>query len=315
MFTSYTLAYRWVLIITQLHTVLHTTIYMVIYCIIVVRLAAPATILQQRQCRTGTCLSGFVTINIPAVFNKRATWPECLCFLFSSALTSPSGKVHAEANHPLCVFVHRRYVHRPCLQVMEAMLVAAVTAAVSFTMIYFSNDCQPLGAEPTEEYPLQVDTRTHLQQTSPTSAVKSSAKQPLADLFSCFVSTISPETRRQALIRVFVFNLCLIFCLCQLFCADGEYNSMATAFFNTPERSVRSLFHNQPSKTFDSPQRLMWWSRFLNITWLRHQSSLPLFKDLTTRWRWACLLWLISSWRVGPTVWRCPRESSSPPCW
>lgn len=32
----------------------------------------------------------------------------------------------------------------------------------------------------------------------------------------------------------------------QLFCADGEYNSMATAFFNTPERSVRSLFHNPP---------------------------------------------------------------------
>uniref|UniRef100_A0A671XD38 Chloride channel 7 n=1 Tax=Sparus aurata TaxID=8175 RepID=A0A671XD38_SPAAU len=79
-----------------------------------------------------------------------------------------------------------RYVHRPCLQVMEAMLVAAVTATVSFTMIYFSNDCQPLGPEHTEEYPLQ------------------------------------------------------------LFCADGEYNSMATAFFNTPERSVRSLFHNQP---------------------------------------------------------------------
>uniref|UniRef100_A0A4W5LNT0 Uncharacterized protein n=1 Tax=Hucho hucho TaxID=62062 RepID=A0A4W5LNT0_9TELE len=32
----------------------------------------------------------------------------------------------------------------------------------------------------------------------------------------------------------------------QLFCADGQYNSMATAFFNTPERSVRSLFHNPP---------------------------------------------------------------------
>lgn len=65
-------------------------------------------------------------------------------------------------------------------------MVAAVTATVSFTMIYFSNDCQPLGPEHNEEYPLQ------------------------------------------------------------LFCADGEYNSMATAFFNTPERSVRSLFHNQP---------------------------------------------------------------------
>uniref|UniRef100_A0A8C7JWF1 Chloride voltage-gated channel 7 n=1 Tax=Oncorhynchus kisutch TaxID=8019 RepID=A0A8C7JWF1_ONCKI len=64
--------------------------------------------------------------------------------------------------------VYRVYVHRPCLQVMEAMLVA------------------PLGPDQSEDYPLQ------------------------------------------------------------LFCADGEYNSMATAFFNTPERSVRSLFHNPP---------------------------------------------------------------------
>lgn len=49
-----------------------------------------------------------------------------------------------------------RYIHRPCLQVMEAMLVAAVTATVSFAMIYFSNDCQPLAPDHTEEYPLQV---------------------------------------------------------------------------------------------------------------------------------------------------------------
>uniref|UniRef100_A0A7N9ANL0 Chloride channel protein n=1 Tax=Mastacembelus armatus TaxID=205130 RepID=A0A7N9ANL0_9TELE len=88
-------------------------------------------------------------------------------------------------NYWLTIF-RIRYVHRPYLQVMEAMLVAAVTATVSFTMIYFSTDCQPLDPEHSEEYPLQ------------------------------------------------------------LFCADGEYNSMATAFFNTPERSVRSLFHNQP---------------------------------------------------------------------
>lgn len=63
---------------------------------------------------------------------------------------------------PLCC----RYVHRPCLQVMEAMLVAAVTATVSFTMIYFSNDCQPLGQDQTvEDYPLQVST----QNSSPVS--------------------------------------------------------------------------------------------------------------------------------------------------
>lgn len=54
---------------------------------------------------------------------------------------------------------HHRYVHRPCLQVMEAMLVAAVTATMSFTMIYFSNDCQPLDREHAEEYPLQVGAR------------------------------------------------------------------------------------------------------------------------------------------------------------
>lgn len=60
-----------------------------------------------------------------------------------------------------CVCLCVRYVHRPCLQVMEAMLVAAVTATVSFTMIYFSNDCQPLSPDNTEEYPLQVLTHTH----------------------------------------------------------------------------------------------------------------------------------------------------------
>uniref|UniRef100_A0A8C2XDE3 Chloride channel 7 n=1 Tax=Cyclopterus lumpus TaxID=8103 RepID=A0A8C2XDE3_CYCLU len=95
------------------------------------------------------------------------------------------GALFNKLNYWLTIF-RISYVHRPGLQVMEAMLVAAVTATVSFTMIYFSDDCQPLGPDHTEEYPLQ------------------------------------------------------------LFCADGEYNSMATTFFNTPERSVRSLFHNQP---------------------------------------------------------------------
>ncbi|TTY71124.1 H(+)/Cl(-) exchange transporter 7 [Bagarius yarrelli] len=80
----------------------------------------------------------------------------------------------------------QKYIHRRYLQVMEAMLVAAVSATVSFAMIYFSSDCQPLKKESPEEYPLQ------------------------------------------------------------LFCADGEYNAMATTFFNTPERSVRSLFHSPP---------------------------------------------------------------------
>ncbi|XP_075880015.1 H(+)/Cl(-) exchange transporter 7 isoform X1 [Nelusetta ayraudi] len=110
---------------------------------------------------------------------------EIPLFIAMGAIGGLLGALFNVLNYWLTIF-RIRYVHRPCLQVMEAMLVAAVTATVSFTMIYFSNDCQPLDQEHAEEYPLQ------------------------------------------------------------LFCADGEYNSMATAFFNTPERSVRSLFHNQP---------------------------------------------------------------------
>ncbi|TKC51472.1 hypothetical protein EI555_020010, partial [Monodon monoceros] len=72
------------------------------------------------------------------------------------------GAVFNALNYWLTMF-RIRYIHRPCLQVIEAMLVAAVTATVAF-----------------------------------------------------------------------------------LFCADGEYNSMAAAFFNTPEKSVVSLFHDPP---------------------------------------------------------------------
>lgn len=110
---------------------------------------------------------------------------EIPLFIAMGAIGGLLGALFNFLNYWLTIF-RIRYVHRPCLQVMEAMLVAAVTATVSFTMIYFSNDCQPLAPENSEEYPLQ------------------------------------------------------------LFCADGEYNAMASAFFNTPERSVRSLFHNQP---------------------------------------------------------------------
>ncbi|XP_047213764.1 H(+)/Cl(-) exchange transporter 7-like [Girardinichthys multiradiatus] len=115
---------------------------------------------------------------------------EIPLFIAMGAVGGILGALFNFLNYWLTIF-RIRYVHRPCLQVMEAMLVAAVTATVAFTMIYFSTDCQPLGPDHTEEYPLQ------------------------------------------------------------LFCADGEYNSMATAFFNTPERSVRSLFHN-PRGTYNS---------------------------------------------------------------
>jgi chloride channel 7 len=38
-----------------------------------------------------------------------------------------------------------RYVTRPWLKVMEAMIVAAMTATVGFLMIYLITDCKPIG--------------------------------------------------------------------------------------------------------------------------------------------------------------------------
>ncbi|XP_053550619.1 H(+)/Cl(-) exchange transporter 7 [Bombina bombina] len=117
---------------------------------------------------------------------------EIPIFIGMGAVGGMLGAVFNALNNWLTMF-RIRYVHRRCLQVIEAMLVAAVTAAVAFIMIYYSTDCQPL-REGSVEFPLQ------------------------------------------------------------LFCADGEYNAMASAFFTTPERSVRSLFHDPPGSF--NPQTL-----------------------------------------------------------
>ncbi|XP_031303348.1 H(+)/Cl(-) exchange transporter 7 isoform X3 [Camelus dromedarius] len=109
---------------------------------------------------------------------------EIPIFIAMGVLGGVLGAVFNALNYWLTMF-RIRYIHRPCLQVIEAMLVAAVTATVAFVLIYSSRDCQPLQG--------------------------SSVSYPL-----------------------------------QLFCADGEYNSMAAAFFNTPEKSVVSLFHDPP---------------------------------------------------------------------
>ncbi|KFV81154.1 H(+)/Cl(-) exchange transporter 7, partial [Struthio camelus australis] len=112
------------------------------------------------------------------------TIQEIPIFIFMGVVGGILGALFNALNYWLTMF-RIRYIHRPCLQVIEAMLVAAVTAAVGFVMIYCSRDCQPIQGS-TVAYPLQ------------------------------------------------------------LFCADGEYNSMATAFFNTPEKSVVNLFHDPP---------------------------------------------------------------------
>lgn len=48
-----------------------------------------------------------------------------------------------------------RYVTKKWLRVIEACIVAAVSATVGFLMMFFINDCKPLGQDPTK-FPTQV---------------------------------------------------------------------------------------------------------------------------------------------------------------
>ncbi|XP_068099565.1 H(+)/Cl(-) exchange transporter 7 [Hyperolius riggenbachi] len=113
---------------------------------------------------------------------------ELPIFIGMGAIGGMLGALFNALNNWLTMF-RIRYIHRRCLQAIEAMLVATVTATVAFVLIYSSSDCQPL-REGSGEYTLQ------------------------------------------------------------LFCPDGEYNAMASAFFTTPESSVRRLFHD-PAGSFN----------------------------------------------------------------
>lgn len=77
------------------------------------------------------------------------------------------GPVVLAAGRPtLGLAVRSRYVHRPCLQVVEATLVAAVTATAAFVLIYSSRDCQPLRGS-SVSYPLQVGSQGRWGPASP----------------------------------------------------------------------------------------------------------------------------------------------------
>ncbi|XP_065368113.1 H(+)/Cl(-) exchange transporter 7 [Calliphora vicina] len=78
-----------------------------------------------------------------------------------------------------------RFVKFKFARVLEAILVSMMGVSLACAMIYFINDCRPLGNDPTD-YPTQ------------------------------------------------------------LFCEDNEYNAVAALWFQTPEATVRSLFHDPP---------------------------------------------------------------------
>ncbi|XP_063917267.1 H(+)/Cl(-) exchange transporter 7 [Zophobas morio] len=110
---------------------------------------------------------------------------ELPIFLLMGAFGGLLGALWNHINYRLSVF-RMRYIKQKWLKVVEACMVAAVSATAGFLMMFCLNDCKPLGQDPTK-YPTQ------------------------------------------------------------LYCQDGQYNVLASIWFQTPEASVRSLFHDPPN--------------------------------------------------------------------
>lgn len=107
---------------------------------------------------------------------------EIPLFMLMGAVGGVLGAIWNHLNYKISCF-RLKYMKKKWLKVIEALVVAALSATIGFTMIYFINDCKPLGKDPTK-FPIQM------------------------------------------------------------YCNEGEYSAVAALWFQTPESSVRSLFHD-----------------------------------------------------------------------
>lgn len=107
---------------------------------------------------------------------------EIPLFMIMGTFGGLLGALWNHVNYKITCF-RLRFVTQKWLKVIEALLVAILSATMGSLMIYFVNDCKPLGNDPTK-FPVQM------------------------------------------------------------FCAKGQYSAVASLWFQTPESSVRSLFHD-----------------------------------------------------------------------
>lgn len=107
---------------------------------------------------------------------------EIPLFMIMGTFGGLLGALWNHVNYKITCF-RLQFVTQKWLKVIEALLVAILSATMGFLMIYFINDCKPLGNDPTK-FPVQM------------------------------------------------------------YCAEGQYSAVASLWFQTPESSVRSLFHD-----------------------------------------------------------------------
>ncbi|XP_050670779.1 H(+)/Cl(-) exchange transporter 7 isoform X2 [Leptidea sinapis] len=79
---------------------------------------------------------------------------ELPVFILFGVIGGLLGALWNHINYKLAIF-RIRYISSPWLRVVEACLVAAVTATCGFLMMFLLNDCRPLGEDPTK-VPLQT---------------------------------------------------------------------------------------------------------------------------------------------------------------
>ncbi|XP_048761275.2 H(+)/Cl(-) exchange transporter 7-like [Ostrea edulis] len=118
---------------------------------------------------------------------------EIPIFILMGVLGGLLGALFNKFNYILTKF-RKRYINQSRDQVMEAMIVAIITATVGYFSLYFNNNCSPM-----------------LHNQDPNSV--------------------------------------------QFYCNDGQYSSTASILFQSPEDSVKSLFHE--SKGMYSPSTLI----------------------------------------------------------
>lgn len=133
---------------------------------------------------------GMKTFEYPGLFNLGEFEPlpfeyyELPIFMLMGALGGLSGALWNSINLNMKV-LRDHYIKQKWARVMEAVIMASLSATLACAMMYAINDCRALGQDPTQ----------------------------------------SPI---------------------QLFCEDTEYNAAASLWFQTPESSVKSLFHDPP---------------------------------------------------------------------
>lgn len=133
---------------------------------------------------------GLKSFTYPGLFNLGQFEPlpfqyyELPIFISMGVFGGVIGALWNSINTKINIF-RNRFIKWKFARVIEAMLIAALSATCGCAMMYTLNDCRPLGNDPT---------------TTPV----------------------------------------------QLSCEDNEYNAAAALWFQTPEQTVKALFHDPP---------------------------------------------------------------------